>query len=89
MIMDSTSSSNRSTLKKSEKNYMVETHRGIIGAITNEGPTYGVVFYVGNGAYTEIGKTAEYTTKGLVIAQAREIASCHEESELEVTSFLY
>jgi hypothetical protein len=77
--MDSTSSSNRSTLEKLEKNYMVETCRGIIGAITNEGSMYGVVFYVGNGAYTEIGKTAEYATKGLVVAQAREIASFHEE----------
>jgi hypothetical protein len=59
---------------------MVETHRGIIGAITNEGPISGVVFYVGNGAYKEIGKTAEYPSKMLVMEQAREMALRHEES---------
>ncbi len=77
--MDSIINNKHSTLDKSKKNYMVETHRGIVGAITNEGPMYGVVFYVGNGVYTKIGKTAEYATKGLVIARAREIASLHEE----------
>lgn len=77
--MDSTNNNNRSTLEKLKADYKVEIHCGIIGATINEGPMYGIVFYVGSGAYIEIGKTVEYTTKGLVMAQAREIASLHEE----------